>query len=546
MDLSIQKKINSKILEITEQDLNTREIKVKAELQPNETRVYKQALRHNIWLKVLDVIKDKFPNESSVIQDYRNANKRQFTKEITRKIHQGIVSVLTQIQIEVVSLNEKFNTWFNSKPFWYNNSKFDFIPWSINVAIPYSLIDPNAIFIPFPVFKGLNTVIEVIPQIIPYNKKWIDPAGEYMVIINDVGFYVVDKFEWWQVVKKGNNYEWTLIYTHNLGELPYENLPSLSSFDVSTNRSYGESIISSTYELLDEAAVSHTSYQAIKLKMQNILVRPGISCKTCNGEGTILESGDTRRIDCGGCGGTGLAKRVTDHEDLTIKASDLFGSDGKILQPYYLSPDTSCAEFLKQDHEDLMLLSKKSVGIDALIDKSESGEAMKKRLGTFEEFISYLLYITYTTHLTKFLELVFKMLENDQSKWVDFPQIKVPKRVEIKTPEILKETFDSAKGVDRLQAGIEYYKSKYAQSPNDLRAMMILINYYPAAIEANADLQSLILMGVYSRIEVSKAKKALPIIHKIIDNLGVLEKTDEKIFEEVEKILSLNVPEDFS
>jgi len=255
---------------------------------------------------------------------------------------------------------------------------------------------------------------------------------------------------------------------------------------------------------------------------------------------------ETRHRDCEDCGGTGMAKQVGDYEDFQIKASEILDSQGKILQPYYLSPETAVAELIKKVYEDLMINGKKSVGIDALIDQQESGEAMKKRLGTFEEFMGYVIYLVYKTHLTKFFEIVQKMLEFDPKNWVDFPQIQTPKRIEIKTPEILQDDFDKAKGVHKIQAAIELYKSKYAEDPITLRTMLILTNFYPVSIFDIADQQSLILNGSFSRTEVSKALRALPIIKGIIEGMGVTEKTDQKIYEETELILEGIIQDEIS
>jgi hypothetical protein len=539
------KQIEQKIQSIYERDLLTRTISIKKEELTNETRVYKQALRHNIWQKKSDLIDDKFPNESDVINQYRNKNKRQFTKEVPRKIMQGIISVLTHIQIKVVSNNEKFNTWLSKKPFFFKDSFYDFNTWVLNCVIPYCLIDPNSIIVPLPKFINKLTPVDVIPVIVPHNKRWIDPMGEYLIIVRDDnrGFLYADKFQWWNIDLTASGYEWTLIYEHKLNELPYETMPGLSSFDEATKKAYNESIISSTYEILDEVVTAHTTAQAMRLKMNSIMIRPGVNCKTCSGEGKVKVEGQTRHIDCKECSGSGVAKRVSEHEDLVIKSSSILNEDQKIIKPEYINPDTSVAEFCEKLWRDFIIDAKKSVGIDALIDKQESGHAMRIRLGTFEEFISYLIYLVYKTTLTKYLEMVHKLVDYDPANWEDFPQIQTPKRIEIKTPEILKENFDNSSGAERVQAAIEYYNSLYAENPVMLRSMRIIIDHYPASIEKNEDLQTLKLLGVYTTSDLAKAKRVLPIVKKIIQELGTSEKTDEQIVQEAEQILKNIIPQ---
>jgi len=508
----------------------------------NEKRVYEQALRHNIHLDTISIISDKFPNESQGITDYRNKNIRQFTKEVPRKIISGIVDVITQITIKVVSQNEKVNAWLLTNPFFFNSSFYDFNAWALGDVIPKALIDPNAILLPLPIYNGPNLVIGLIPKIIAHDKKYIDPKGEFLIVIDDQakGFHYIDKAAYQYVDMTGTDPIWTLTYQHNIGELPFEYMPGIWSFDKKTHKVYYESIISPAYELLDETLMALTSAQATRLKMNSIMVRQGIKCSECNGNAKIMYNEVDGYVDCKSCQGSGkqIRKKIGEHEELVIDPTDITNPDGKIIQPYFLNPDVTVADFWEKTYQDLFMQAKKSVGIDALIDQSESGEAMKKRLGTFEQFASNLIYIVYKKSLTKFLEICQKLLEKNPSNWKDFPQIQTPRRIEIKTPEILKDNFDKAVGSERIPTARAYYDALYIDDPVMKRTMRILVNYYPASVESNTD-----ALSVYSIRELLKAKYALFEIETIILNLGTTDKKDEAIYNEVEAKLNLRFPD---
>lgn len=524
-------------------ELNKKHV-IKESFISNETRVYKQALRHNVFLKEIDLIKEKFPNENDKVQKYRNSNKRQFTKEVPRKAIQGVISVLSSIPIKVESQNAKFNTWFESLPFFFKSDKIDFYRWSINSLIPYCFIDPNAVLIPFPLFKSEFDTVGINPLVIPYNRRYVDSNGEILIILDEGkrNFWVSDKQELYYV-EVGQTNTYNLIYTHALGELPFTYLPGISSFDEETKKTYNESILSATYEYLDESLVSFTTDQAVRVKMNSILIRPGFVCQACNGS-TLETSAEGKSVDCKSCKGTGLAKRPSDLDDFIVPPGDSFQGDGKIpIKPEYINPDTGVAEFHSKTWKEYLNEGKKSIGIDALIDKSESGEAMKKRLASFEEFISYLIYLTYKSSCTKFFELVHKLLNKNESDWKDFPNIVTPRRIEIKTPEILKQNFNEAIGAEKIQAAMEYYESLYADNPVMIRAMRLLLEYYPASIEKNEDLQNLSILGVYTSREIAKSKRALIVIKRILENKGAAEPTDEQIIKQTEIELDKLIPD---
>lgn len=538
------KRVQSDFYKVVKYDFSKKKYVLDKSEIKHEQRVYDQALRHNVWIEHIDIIKNKFPNENDVVQQYRANNKRQFTKEVPRKAVQGVVKVLSNIPLFVESSNVKLNDWINSDPFYYQNNKTNFVDWSINTVIPYSFIDPNGIIVPFPEFINEFEPVKIQTRIIPFNMKWISLGGEYCLIFENGTnqFWYVDKLEWWKCTI-GNDITSEFIYAHNLGELPLVCLPGLYAFDNDTNKPYFDSLLSSTYEYLDESLVSFTTDQAVRLKMNSILIRPGLTCKTCEGLTTIKDS-NGKQIQCKSCNGSGFAKRPSDLDDFVVPPADAIQGDGKVpVKPEYINPDTSVAEFHSKTWKEYLFEAKRSLGIDALIDKSESGEAMKKRLGAFEEFIGYLLNLTYKRCLEKYLELCHKLLNINESDWKDFPMIWIPSNLQIKTPEILRDNYINSIGAERMQAAIEYYDNLYAEDAKMQRVMRLLIENYPASLEKIEDLQTLQLTGIYTSRELAKAKRAMLVIRKIIYNQGVKEITDESVIQQTEAELDRLIPD---
>lgn len=517
-------------------------VRVKGEAIQNEARIYSQSLRHNVWLEELDIIRDKFPNENALIQDYRNKNKRQFTREVPRKIMQGIVSILSNIPIEVISKNEKFNTWLNSNPFVHGVDRLNFVSWTLSRLIPNALIDPNAILWAKPTYINEFEPVQITPIIIPHDMRYIDADGKYAIIIDGKNYYILTESEVW-FAETGDKTSFELVYAHNIGELPFVMLPGLYSFDAKTRKQYNESIIAATYEYLDEALVSFTTDQAVRVKMNSILVRPGLRCGAgC--DGGVVRNQTGQMVTCSSCNGSGLAKRPSDLDDFVVPPADTIQGDGRItVEPKYINPDTGVAEFHSRTWKEYLQEAKRSVGIDALIDRSESGEAMKKRLSSFEDFMSYLLYITYSGTMAKYFEIVHKHLNISPNDWIDFPRISVPRRIEIKTPEILRDAFISAVGAERIQAALDYYAALYMDNEIMSRAMRLVVENYPSAIEPVEQIETFILTGIYTREEVARGRRALVVIKRLLQDPRASELDDETILEAAMVELARIVPD---
>ena len=113
--------------------------------------------------------------------------------------------------------------------------------------------------------------------------------------------------------------------------------------------------------------------------------------------------------------------------------------------------------------------------------------------------------------------------------------------MEIKTPEILKDIFDNAKGGERTQAAIDYYQSKYNDNPIMLRVMILAIEYYPLVIEIEENIDRLNQIGSFTSTDIAKSKFVIFILKKIIQENGSEKKSDKQIIDEAESELELKV-----
>ncbi len=399
--------------------------------------------------------------------------------------------------------------------------------------------------VPYPIFIEKGKPFQIVNLWVPFNKRWIDPAGEYLAILEDGNlqtYLIADKMQWYRVTT-GTDAHVELLAEHMLGELPFTYVMGLPTECEETKIEYQESIISSTYEYCDEAAVAHSTDQAVRLKMNSILTRPVTSCLDCNGTGKKEEQG-LQSKDCQTCGGTGHAIRPGDYSDLVYKPADFNDDNSKVPRPEYINPDTSVAEFHSKTWKEYIAMAKRTCGIDSLIDQQESGEAMKQRLATLESFIQYIISLHYQFVLKKYLELVFKLLEwNNPDNWKDLPTIKTPTRIEIKTPEILKENFKTAIPVEKIQAGLDYFEIKYANNPKLFRAMRLTIETYPSSLFEAADLEALKMLNTFSETEIARGIKAFLVFKRIVFDEKNTEKKDDKIIELAQAELETMIPE---
>lgn len=539
------KKVELELANISTTDKRNKHFLLKSKCE-NEDRSYKQARRHNMWLKELDIIAKKFPMEPKPITDYRNENKRQFTKEVPRKINQEVVNILTHLQIEVKSDNELFKAWLLSKPFKIGAARFDLKTWSTFYFIYKYLMDANAILVPFPIFVAKEKPFDIETRIIPYNKRYIDPKGEYIAIMEDgtfKTFLVADKEKWYRVtLAQGNT--WEELTEHRLQELPYVMVPGLTSEDEETGEYYQESLISSTYEYCDEALVAFSTDQAVRISMTPKLFKPVTACMTCQGTGKVKEEKTDFEIECKACKGDGIGAVPGDYADWVYKPTDMTTADGKVPPPMYISPDVTLGDFHSKTVDKYMAHAKRTCGIDSLIDQQESGEAMKHRLATLESFIQYLISLQYQFVLKKYLELVFKLLEWDRpEQWENLPTIITPKRVEIKTPEILKMNFQTAIGIiEKIQAGLEYFKNIYQDDPVLERASRLTIENYPSSLFESKDLSDLKLNNSLTETEIARGMRAFLVIKKLLSDPLNFAKEDPKIMELANAELEILVP----
>ena len=513
----------------------------KIDFKADERRVYDQALRHNIYIKDLQLLKDKRPNESDELKKYRDKNRRNFTKEIVTKLNTELVVTLSQTGIKYENLSDEVQSYIDDNYFGFE--KIDFDPYFLTYVIPIGLIDPNAIMEAHVdgLVDGKKDIRTLIIHFNDYNHN--TDVLIYKSPIVRGNYFIKDKINLYEAIRTKEGFRYEFVNEHNLGEIRVNYLPGSGSFTEDKRRYYRTSLISHTYEILDELICVHSDSQALNTKLNAILAIPKLKCNKC--EGTKKIQSESGLIACPVCTGKGTAISQMDH--FIIDTNTIENDKGKILIPEYINPDVNLGTYFDNLWRSYFADAKKSVGLDALIDKSESGEAMGQRLKPFESFVTYLASLAYSQTLTKYF-YDLEDLYNVKKDGDNYPYVKVPQKIEVRTPELLLEKYTKAVGVQKIPAAIDYYNSVYANDQTNRFIMNIIVNKFPSTLYTGDEVEAFVNTGVFKRIDVTKGMRAYNVLSELSEDVSF--QFDKKyienkgaIIEEMNKRLDILVPE---
>ena len=137
-----------------------------------EEQVFVQAIRHNLRLDNLDILRENRPSEPEYILKYRNDNLRQITIENSEKFIAELVNTFNNSGFTLQDASDKLKEYLSGKNFYYNYQKIDFINWVNSCLIPYAQIDPNSCIIHVP--HDVNNKLVFEHLIIPFNKYKVE------------------------------------------------------------------------------------------------------------------------------------------------------------------------------------------------------------------------------------------------------------------------------------------------------------------------------------------------------------------------------------
>ena len=512
---------------------------------PVKHQVYLQAINHNQRLSKIDLLSKKRPGEPEHIKDYRNENIRQITIEPIRKFSVECTNVWVGGGFELRDVPEYVSEWLKSRPFMNDGMKLTLDQWATEVVLPYSFVDPNGLLFAVPVLDETKKIGRVDSYLIPFNKVVYKP--EYIAFEagkrgEDAFYYAADLDNWYSLepYREGNQLKYRLdvIYVHGLKMMPFTMMPGVISSNPKGEK-YKESYLQSAYSHADEALCAYSDDQAVRVKAAHpILV---IGDVVCSAPGCIKGQvkTDDGWVECEKCSGTGHLRSPGPMEYWNNTRTIV--DDKAQNNPTYLNPDTAVLEFVSKTWAYHFELMKKSLGIDALIDLNESGEAMLHRLEHLKTQIRVCL-IGLANTMQDHLYIVTKYFYNG-AKNEEYPTYNIPLSIEIKNPEIIKEKIKTSIGVERVTNVIDYYNLVYANDPVMKKLMAFIARKYPLATYSNDEIIKLNSLQLYSDSEVKRSFAVLDVALEVTEGKDISAMTDKMLFDLINPVLIAKYPD---
>jgi hypothetical protein len=512
---------------------------------PLKNQVYLQAINHNYRLSKIDLLAKKRPGEPEHIRDYRNENIRQVTIEPIRKFAIECTNVWVGGGFELKNVPEYVSEWLKSKPFVNDGMKLTLDQWATEVILPYSFVDPNGLLFAVPILDETKKIARVDSYLVPFNKVVYKPdyiAFEAGKRGEDSFYYVADADNWYSLepYRDGNQlkYSLDLIYVHGLKMLPFTMMPGMIASNIKGEK-YKESYLQSAYSHADEALCAYSDDQAVRSKAAHpILIIGDVVCDSPGCTKGQVQTDDGWK-ECVKCKGTGQLRSPGPLE--YWNNSKTIVDDKSPLNPIYLNPDTSVLEFVSKTWAYHFELMKKSLGIDALIDLNESGEAMLHRLEHLKTQIRVCL-IGLANTIQDHLYIITKYYYNG-AKNEEYPTYNIPLNIEIKNPEIIKEKIKTAIGAERLTNVIDYYNLVYANDPHMKRLMAFIARKYPLSTYSNDEIIKLNSLQLYSDSEVKRSFAVLDVALEATEDKDISAMSDKMLFEMIDPILKAKYPD---
>ena len=498
-------------------------------------QVFIQAIRHNVRLDNLDILRENRPSEPSYILKYRNDNLRQVTIENSEKFIAELVNTFNNSGFTLQDTSEKLKLYLNEKNFYYNYQKIKFQNWINSCLIPYAQIDPNSCIIHVP--HDVNNKLVFEHLIIPFNKYKVQEdfaifkvgKKKYSLgneLIEKDEYYICTKDKWSRTNytkgidgKISQNIE--DFYSHHYGDLPINYMYGVISIDPKTNLKFKETRSHASYIWADEALVQLNENQAINVKAGFPILKitgATIKCVKCNGDEQIKnDKGDL--IMCPACDGKGKIMTPGPLEVLNLTKTIEDNSDKGNSDATWLSPDVS---IIKNGFERFVYFyeqSKRANGIDVLLNLNESGAAMATRLEFLKSRLS-----TEISDLIDCLETSLTIIESELNfnSTKIIPKYSIPSEIKIQNRAVFIQNINNAVGIERKIAVQDYYNFIFRNNDKLKRVFKIIVKYFYNATYSSKELISLsALDDLNSLNNTSRDLQALDIL---------LEKSDEDDF----------------
>lgn len=518
----------------------------------------KKSIAPHFYGDTPEALEKAFPNEDSQILEYRKNTYQAKTESPLVKAIGELHRLLSNAKHSIRFENDNMREYIDSARF----NELSLPKFFFNIAIPQRILDPNAILLVTPKGEGLEDVtkrVDVDMNLISSDRIiFKDPKYKLLIykgvkrnkyqntlsLISDVLHVVTDVF-YGEVKIVDKAYVLDVLYEHNLGFIPWVTLGgrAIIKYDNAGNEFiYYKSDFSPAIPYLNDAAIYDNQHKSVMLATCfPIKFVEGVTCNSCNGNGTYL-SDDTETVtDCVKCSGSGKILFISPLAGYHLNPGNTkLGQD--VAQPdpiRYFSPDVSTIQYTGEVAKLSLEKAENVLNINRALKQAQSGTA--KELDKESEYIevgkvSDDVYMKLDSLLEIVQGLVFMDVESEVI-------VNAPISFDLKTEmDLMQEFAESQKGQPaaiRFEAYKSYMDRRFS---TDLVAKRIA--------ELCPMYTSLYLYTITERVELlgsmqissKDAIKATFVFDAVLHlyyetEFDIFESTNEQIKAEIDKVL---------
>ena len=321
--------------------------------------------------KLRELLDRRRPNESEPVKEHRLANFRGITKSEFERIENTMHIIfnprnfnITWPEMAILQGIDSMGAYFTE-----HYPKYQSLTKYFEQSLFHNImIDPNGIALILPFVESDDMPIEGrMIRPFPYfieTREIIEQTDDYVVIIQDGNFILVDKAVVITGIRKEQNgkieYNWNVIFEHNLNLLPIIEMPGVekSNESIFGEKCIKESYVAGVLPYWDKALMNDTDRDAVQI----LYTYPKFwqwktKCETCKGSGKVAKAGFADSmgfINCHSCGGSGEAKGHGPHDKFIIDPKEL--SEKGITPPpfgYEAPPDGILAHIKETVRENI-------------------------------------------------------------------------------------------------------------------------------------------------------------------------------------------------
>lgn len=537
---------------------------------------YEQVITHTRRGKS-DLIDRQRPNESQEVKEYRQKNVRRFPNDIFTKLFSYLGKTLEESSIHLEDSSDVLNQWLNTKPFNLLGAQVDVFDYYYRYIIKHGMERANDAVISFPYNSedatlppsqmSSNKRVGVKPLVIPFETYKYIPTSEYNVFAwvggsmkmekgGNVDYYfLVDEQYYYtytptnRFVKDKRVYELDVWYFHDTGKDDTNILPVVFMSGVLTTtpdgkEQYNESYIRGACEYFDEFAVRFSDNQVVNTRFSHPvkIVNGDIGCKTCSAKGQIGKEelvGGIKQIKfstCTSCNGSG---RSNDSPAGTVYAENK-GIEGGSNRPLieYLAADSNLLKLNKEDTFSFLKMGANAVGVDLLINTSESGEAMKMRMRPTAFFMENIAKGFLGQVMQSQLFFTECLLQSNRGLR-KMPHVTLPKSYELETVEDKLEMVNNTYAADKYNAMVDVIEAKYKGNEKKIKAEALKLSYSPLWTLSNEEITERIALGIYDRNDIIKRDYSSIAFDSLLkeNSINILELSQEQVYTYIDNFI---------